>query len=123
MSVEKLELKSPADADIVIEVSGNEFEIVVGMISEEDGARSESIVYLDRSQAHLLMLYLQEHLGNRILSKEEVLKGIDKTLNEVSVFEKEIWNAAIEKAANELRINSTGNWVEPYLEQIRKLKV
>lgn len=73
MSVEKLELKSPANADIVIEVSGNEFEIVVGMISEEDGARSESIVYLDRSQAHLLMLYLQEKLRNPVPTIEKKL--------------------------------------------------
>lgn len=73
MSVEKLELKSPANADIAIEASGNEFEIVVGMISEEDGARSESVVYLDRSQAHLLMLYLQEHLGNTVPTIEKKL--------------------------------------------------
>lgn len=77
MSVERLELKSPANADIVIELSGNEFEIVVGMISEEDGARSESVVYLDRSQAYLLMLYLQEHL-----SSDQVSDGLDKAIDD-----------------------------------------
>ena len=33
------------------------------------------------------------------------------------------WNAAIEKAAEEVRMCTTGNWVLPLLEQIRKLKI
>jgi uncharacterized protein YuzE len=40
-----------------------------------------------------------------------------------NVYGVEIWNAAIEKAASEVRMTVTGNWVLPLLEQIRKLKI
>ena len=54
------------------------------------------------------------------LTREKIAKMVSL---EGSVYAKQIWNAAIEEALNTLRLNTTGDWVEPLLLRIRKLKV
>lgn len=61
--------------------------------------------------------------------KEIIKQAEDKidiiTATSIEVMEliaKAAWNEAIEAAANELRMNTTGDWVNPLLEQIRRLK-
>lgn len=66
MSVERLALKGIGPNDVSIEKLfdesyGLEFKIEVGGIK----LRSWYPAVLDRSQAHLLMLYLQEHLKTK----------------------------------------------------------
>lgn len=48
--------------------------------------------------------------------------NVGKCYDAEPIQHKAIWNEAIEAAANSLRMNSTGNWIEPYLIQIKKLK-
>lgn len=57
--------------------------------------------------------------GNGISTTKKAEFDINKITN---IYAKEVWNAAIEKAAEEVRLNTTGNWVIELLEQIRRLK-
>ena len=58
---------------------------------------------------------------NKIMTKAEVIKAIDRTLKEVSEFENMIWNEAIEKAACVAMGNGEG-CCHDIGEEIRKLK-
>lgn len=58
MSVKELKFNWPEyDCVVDIDISGNDIRFIV----QQHGAISA--FELDRNQAHLLMLYLQEHLG------------------------------------------------------------
>lgn len=54
MSVKELNLTTAQDIKVKVKFDGREFEFEFDI--------DRSYVWLDRSQAHLLMLYLQEHL-------------------------------------------------------------
>lgn len=55
MSVKQLALKPVIGDEIQVTYDGHEFEFYLGEVER-------SYTWLDRNQAHMLLLYLQEHL-------------------------------------------------------------
>lgn len=57
MSVKELSFEDKNQTSFDVWMSGEEFYITINA-----GAGEQAAAYLDRNQAHMLMLYLQEHL-------------------------------------------------------------
>lgn len=69
MSVKELILKPEIGDEVKVTLNGKEFEFDLG-------EHERSYLWLDRSQAHLLMLYLQEHLK----APSTISKGLDEAI-------------------------------------------